>query len=104
MAIGKGGHGVLREPLHSLAGSAYFETMKNVTVSMDDETYRRARIRAAEAGKSVSALVRGFLNDLGTTETEAERLKREEAVLRTQIMGFRAADRLSRDEVHERGA
>lgn len=71
---------------------------------MDDDTYRRARIRAAEAGKSVSALVRGFLNSLGSAETEAERLKRQEAALRARIVGFRAADRLGRDEVHERGA
>jgi len=78
--------------------------MKNVTVSMDDETYRRARVRAAEAGKSVSAMVRAFLNGLGTAETQAERLKREEAALRAQIKHFSASDRLSRDEVHERGA
>ena len=35
--------------------------MKNITVSVDDETYRRARIKAAERDTSVSALVRGFL-------------------------------------------
>jgi plasmid stability protein len=78
--------------------------MKNITVSLDDEIYHRARIRAAEAGQSVSALVRGFLNGLGTAETEAERLKREEATLRAQITAFRAGDRLGRDAVHERGA
>ena len=33
--------------------------MKNITVSVDEETYRLSRIRAAEAGTSVSALVRG---------------------------------------------
>jgi plasmid stability protein len=76
--------------------------MKNVTVSMDDETYRRARVRAAEAGKSVSAMVRAFLNSLGTEETHFERLKREEAEIRAQIKNFSASDRLSRDEVHER--
>jgi plasmid stability protein len=78
--------------------------MKNVTVSMDDDTYRRARIRAAEVGTSVSALVRAYLNTLGTQETEAERLKRQEAALRARITSFRAADRLSRDEVHGRSA
>ncbi len=46
-----------------------------------DAIYHRARIRAAEAGRSVSALVRVFLNGLGTAETETERLTREAAVL-----------------------
>ena len=78
--------------------------MKNVTVSVDEETYRCARVRAAERGASVSALVRAFLNGLGGAETEAERLKREEAALRGRIGRFRAADRLGRDELHERGA
>jgi hypothetical protein len=36
--------------------------MKNITVSVDDETYRRARIKAAESDTSVSALVRRFLS------------------------------------------
>lgn len=38
--------------------------MKNITVSIDEETHRRARIRAAELGTSVSALVRGYLRSL----------------------------------------
>jgi hypothetical protein len=52
----------------------------------------------------VSALVRAFLTGLGTAETEAERLKRDEAALRAHITAFRAGDRLERDAVHERGA
>ncbi len=36
--------------------------MKNITLKVDDETYRKARIRAAKAGTSVSAMVREFLN------------------------------------------
>ena len=32
--------------------------MKNITVTLDDETYRKARIRAAELDTSVSAVVR----------------------------------------------
>ena len=80
--------------------------MKNITVSVDDDTYRRARVRAAEADTSVSALVRKFLSDLAGGETRDERfqrLSREEEVLRAQITNFNAGDRLSRDELHERG-
>jgi plasmid stability protein len=35
--------------------------MKNVTIALDDETHRRARIRAAELGTSLSALVKDYL-------------------------------------------
>ena len=55
----------------------YRGVVKNITVSLDDETYRRARIKAAELNKSVSSLVREFLIDMATTETETERLKRD---------------------------
>ena len=34
--------------------------MRNITVSVDEDTYRRSRIRAAELDTSVSALVRDF--------------------------------------------
>ena len=76
--------------------------MKNITVSVDDETYRRARVKAAEQDTSVSALVKGFLTVLAEDESDAERLRREERALRARIKAFRAADRLPRDEAHER--
>ena len=76
--------------------------MKNITVTVDDEVYRRARIKAAERDTSVSALVAQFLTDLAIGETGAERLKREERALRQRVTSFRAADRLARDDVHRR--
>ncbi len=78
--------------------------MKNITVSVDDETYRRARMKAAEQDTSVSALVKCFLAELAEGESDAERLKREERALRERITTFSARQRLSRDDVHERGA
>jgi hypothetical protein len=78
--------------------------VKNITVSLDDEVYRRARIAAAEQATSVSALVKRFLTDLGSGESETERLKREERALRERITRFRASDRISRDELHDRRA
>ncbi len=76
--------------------------MKNITVTLDDETYRRARIKAAELDTSVSALVKRYLVDLAAGEGEFERLAKLERGLRERIVSFRAGDRLSRDEVHER--
>jgi len=77
--------------------------MKNITVSLDDETYRRARVKAAEQNTSVSALVRRFLIEVAKEESEFERLKREERALREKITKFSAAERLPRDAAHARG-
>ena len=76
--------------------------MKNITVSIDDQTYRHARIVAAERGTSVSALVKQFLVGLAKGGDRNEQLKRAERALRDDITHFRAGDRLPRDEVHER--
>ena len=76
--------------------------MKNITVSLDEGTYRRARMIAAARDTSVSALVKRFLLELTSGETEFERLKREERELRERITDFSASDRLSRDDVHDR--
>ncbi len=35
--------------------------MKNVTIALDDETHRLARIRAAELGTSLSAMGKAYL-------------------------------------------
>jgi hypothetical protein len=76
--------------------------MKNITVSVDDETYRRARIKAAEKETSVSALVKDFLGSLTSGKSDFEQLKREEQGLRERIQNFRASDRLPRDKLHMR--
>lgn len=82
----------------------YCVYVKNITVSLDNVVYRRARIKAAEADTSVSALVKQFLNDLAREETEIERLKRLERETLATILSFRAGDRLKRDEIHGRHA
>jgi hypothetical protein len=78
--------------------------VKNITVTVDDETYRRARVKAAEQDTSVSAVVKRFLGELASDDTDADRLRRQERALRSSITAFRAADRLSRDDVHAREA
>jgi plasmid stability protein len=76
--------------------------VKNITVSVDDDVYRRARVKAAERDTSVSALVRQFLVDLASEGSEFERLKLLEKALREQITEFSGADRLSRDELYDK--
>ena len=76
--------------------------MRNITVSVDDDTYKRARIAAAELDTSVSALVKAYLEQLSTRESESERLKRQEREIRDRIVNFKSSDKLSRDELHTR--
>lgn len=78
--------------------------MKNLTVSVPDDVYRLARIRAAEGGSSVSALVAGYLRSLGDRGAEFSRLEDQQSEVMEEITSFRAADRLDRDEVHRRRA
>ena len=90
--------------------------MRNITVSVDDETHRLARIRAAELDTSVSALVRDYLRRLaagtdtamGGKETELERRKRLLAEVTADFeargVGLRMSENLPRDELYDRNA
>jgi plasmid stability protein len=76
--------------------------VKNLTVSIPDDVYRIARVRAAEGGSSVSALVAGYLRSLGDDGAEFSRLEAQQKDVTGEIERFRAADRLTRDELHQR--
>jgi plasmid stability protein len=78
--------------------------VKNITVSLPDDVYRRARVKAAERDTSVSALVRDFLEALAAEESDSERRKRLQSEVIASIRQFRASDRLTRDEAHDRDA
>ena len=82
--------------------------MKNITISVDEDTYRNARIKAAEADTSVSALVRSFLIGLSreqSVESDFDRLRRlqDETLerIRARGGGLSSADNSGRDAVHE---
>ena len=87
--------------------------MRNITVSVDDETYRRSRIQAAELDTSVSALVRGYLRTLATNssgssanETPLERRRRllDEVTedFKRRGIGLDMAENLPRSELYDR--
>lgn len=76
--------------------------MKNITLSINEEVLRRARIQAAERGTSVSAAVREFLIAFAGGETDFERRKRLQDETIASIGRFRVSDRLSREDVHDR--
>jgi plasmid stability protein len=76
--------------------------VKNITVSVPDDVYRDARIRAAEQGSSVSGLVAQYLRSLSEQTSEFTRLEAQQREVQDQIDRFRAGDRLDRDEIHGR--
>ncbi len=80
----------------------YGRPVKNITVAVPDEVYRTARIRAAERGSSVSALVAGYLRSLSDRESEFTRLAAQQARVQAEIVQFRAGDRLDREALHDR--
>jgi plasmid stability protein len=78
--------------------------MKSLTVSLPDDVYRRARIRAAEQDTSVSALVREFLTKLGGEELDFEWRERLQKEVLASVRSFRAGNRLTRQRLHDRNA
>lgn len=89
--------------------------MKTISVTVDDETHRQARIRAAETGTTVSAMIRDILTALLQSppgdvqvETEPERRRRRLAEIMDEFqkkgIGLDSSQRLSREEVYDRDA
>jgi plasmid stability protein len=80
----------------------------NITVTVPDDVYDAARLRAAEARTSVSALVREYLIRIAAQGSEFERLSALQnttlMLIRERRAGYSAAQRLTRDEVHDRDA
>jgi plasmid stability protein len=75
--------------------------VKNITVSVDESTYRKARIEAARRDTSVSALVREYLRTLDSTSRAGNDVEDLFAAL-DNVKSYRAGQRLSRDKAHER--
>ncbi len=80
----------------------YCETVKNITVSVPDHVYRNARVAAARRDTSLSALVVAYLEQLSSRMDEFAGLEALQREVQAEISEFRAADRLGRDEVHDR--
>lgn len=76
--------------------------MKNVTVSVPDDVYRLARIRAAEEGSSVSALVTGYLRSLSERDDRFQRLEAQQKRIQAEVEGFSARHNVDRDSLYDR--
>ena len=79
--------------------------MKNITVSVNDDVYRRARRKAAEHNTSVSRLVADYLRLLGKEdELRAERTSRLEELFAAQDRKRqkKGVGRLKREAIYAR--
>ena len=89
--------------------------MKTISVSVDDGTHRLARIRAAETGTTVSAMMREMLLETlnrpattAPTETEPEKRARIMGEVlerfRNEGIGVDTAQLLTREQLYDRHA
>ena len=80
--------------------------MKNITVSVDEETYCRAEEWAARRGLSVSALVKEYLNNLPqrSPSPPSKTLSEVIADIRARGGGIDPSENLTRDELYDRNA
>jgi hypothetical protein len=76
--------------------------MANLTITVDDEILRRARMRALEQGTSVNSLLRGYLESFAAASASWQRATEEILRLSTQAESARGDRRWTRDELHDR--
>ena len=80
--------------------------MKNITVSVDEETYCRAEEWAARRGLSVSALVKEYLNNLPqrSPSPPSKTLSEVIADIRAKGIKLSVSENVSREELYDRDA
>lgn len=76
--------------------------MANLTVTIDDDLLRRARVRAFEQGTSVNALLREYLVAYAGADDVQSRALGDLLDLSTRATSRRGGTTWSRDELHER--
>ena len=76
--------------------------MANLTITVDGQVLKKARLRALEQGTSVNTLLREYLSHYaGAASTHAEAVEGLIQLSRTARAG-RGRRRWTRDELHER--
>ena len=76
--------------------------MANLTVTIDDEVLKRARLRATEQGTSVNAVVRAYLEQYAGSRSAQEQAVAKLLALSKQAASKRGRRAWTRDELHER--
>ena len=76
--------------------------MANLTVTIDDEVLRSARLRALEQGTSVNALLRAYLESYAGLRDRRAQAVTELLTLSGSSSSGRGDRRWTRAEIHER--
>lgn len=76
--------------------------MANLTITLDDEVLRRARLRALEQDVSVNALLRDYLEAYAAAGTTWNQATDEILRLSARSRSGRGDHSWTRDELHER--
>jgi len=76
--------------------------MSNLTITIDDATLKKARLRALEQETSVNALLRDFLEAYSGVRGEQKKAVKEIISLSRTSDSRRGSSRWSREELHER--
>ena len=76
--------------------------MRNVTITLDDEVARWARVRAAESETSVSRLVGGMLRELMVREQGYHAAREQFDSFRPRDLREPGEPLPTRDELHDR--
>ena len=74
----------------------------NLTVVIDDDTLKRARIRAIRENTSVNAVVREFLTSYAGADRQRVEASERLLALSRSCVSRRGDAQWSRDELHER--
>lgn len=78
--------------------------MRNITLALPRDLVRRVKVIAAQRDTSISALMRGLLEDLVRREDDYDRVWSREVELMREGLDMRVGEiTWTRDEVHDRG-
>ena len=76
--------------------------MANLTITIDEEVLKKARMRALEEGTSVNALVREYLESYTGVRPNHEAIITEIVHLSKKSRSRRGSARWNRDDLHDR--
>ena len=78
--------------------------MKEININIDDELYRRARQKFDDLESTVSQYVTSYLKSLNDDDGQITAARNRMLELFRTTRGFGVGEKLSREEMHERGS
>jgi hypothetical protein len=76
--------------------------MANLTITVDDEVLKRARLRATEQGTSVNSIVREYLEQYAGSRSAQEQALAKLLAMSEQARSRRGRRSWTREELHDR--